>query len=48
MAKIYQMFVKVLFNQIIPCLFLAGNEHDPCHENIVNTYLFYQTCVQNA
>ena len=49
-VNIYQIFGKVLFkhkvygtkNDHLPVL--PGNEQDLGHENIVNTYLFYQVC----
>ena len=50
MVNIYQIFGKVLFkhkfygtvNDLLPVL--PGKEQDLGHENIVNTYLFYQVC----
>ena len=45
MVNIYQIFGKVFYlniNDILPIL--PGNEQDLHHENIVNTYLFYQVC----
>ena len=48
MVNIYQIFGKVLFKHkfygTINDFFnvLPGNEQDLGHENLVNTYLFYQ------
>ena len=50
MVNIYQIFGKVYLNVKFygtindPLPALPGNEQDLCHENIVNTYLFYQVC----
>ena len=49
MVNSYQIVGKYLFyltiNDILPVL--PGNDQDLDHENIVNTYLFYQVCKVN-
>ena len=52
MVNMYQIFyllkfyLTMKFHDTIndPLLVLPGNEQDLSHENIVNTYLFYQVC----
>ena len=44
MVKIYQIFGKVIFNHKWSLTCLPGNEQDLDHENLVNTFLFYQVC----
>ena len=44
MRNFYEIFGKVLFTTNDPLPVLPGNEQDLDHENIVNTYLFYQVC----
>ena len=39
MVNIYQLFFNYYPLPVFPF-----NEQDPGHENIVNTYLFYQVC----
>ena len=43
MVNIYQIFGKVLFTLPV----LPGNDQDLDHENMVNTYFFYQVCKVN-
>ena len=44
MRIFYQIFGNILFTINDPLPILPGNEQDLDHENIVNTYLFYQVC----
>ena len=44
MRNIYEIFGKILFTINTPLPVLPGNEQDLDHNNIVNTYLFYQVC----
>ena len=42
LAKFYFILFHFTIKDILPVL--PGNEQDLGHENLVNTYLFYQVC----
>ena len=47
MVNIYQIFGRFYLTINDFLLVLPGNDQDLDHENIVNTYLYYQVCKVN-